>query len=62
MFITQDFGASDFPDEAGNFKSVLEADEKDRFKVKGELKNSYQPPQQLIVTPTPSFHRFNLPG
>ena len=41
----QDFGASDFLDEAGNFESVLDVDEEeDRFKFEGELKNNYQPP------------------
>ena len=36
--MTQDFGVSDFPDRAGHFKSIIEADKQDRFKVEGELK------------------------
>ena len=52
----------DFPDEAGNFKSVLEVEEEDRFKAEGELKNSYQPPRQLTIMPIPSFRTFNLLG
>ena len=38
MFITQDFGAFDLPEGAENFRSIIEADEEDRFKVKAELK------------------------
>ena len=43
VFVTQDFEASDFPAGVENFKSAFEADEEDRFKVKGE-------PKKLLVT------------
>ena len=53
--MTHSFGASDFPDEAGHFQTIIKAEEGDHSKVEGELKNSYQP-QQLTATPTKSFH------
>ena len=34
----QDFGASNLPNGAGDFKSIMEADEEDDFEVEGELK------------------------
>ena len=59
MFVTHSFGASDFPNEAVHFQTIIKAEEEDHFKVEGELKNSYQP-QQLTATPTKSFHCFQL--
>ena len=38
MFIAQNFGACDFPNEAGNFQSVIKIDEDDCFKVEANLK------------------------
>ena len=34
----QDFGTTNLPGRAENFKSIIEADEEDHFNVEGELK------------------------
>ena len=60
IFITEEYGSSDFPESDGTFNCLNDANDGDVFKVEGDWAVTNEAP--VSSNAIGSFRRFNLPA